>query len=124
MDQFKLFHDRVLTAQGEVDSVRNAINQALALGTPEGEEQALTLEASLDAAVANEKKWHDFYDKVISSAKTKNPLAQFVPVEGREIPAEGEAGGKIINRAGFDSLDPAAKEKFLKAGGKVTDEKE
>ena len=123
MDQFKLFHDRVLTAQGEVDSVRNAINQALALGTPEGEEQALTLEAMLDAAVANEKKWHDFYDKVIDSAKTKNPLARFVPVEGREIPDE-EKSEKVINRAGFDALDPAARTKFVNAGGKVTDEKE
>lgn len=118
MDQFKLFHDRVLTAQGEVESARNAISQALALGTPEGDEQALTLEATLDAAIANEKKWHAFYDKVVASARTKNPLDAFVPLESRNIP-DGEKPKGKMTLSEYKAMTPKARLAFAKGGGKI-----
>lgn len=120
MDKFKILHDRVLTAQAQVETVRTAINEALALGTPEGEEQALALETSLDQATAEEAKWHALYDKVVTSSKTTNPLTAFVPLEAKDIPEENSKGN-TMTRADWSALNYADREKFIKAGGTLVD---
>lgn len=125
MSDLKLLYDRVLTAQGKVETVKNQINDALALGTPENEEQALGMESTLDEAITEESKWHALYDKAVNATKNAGTLKHFVPAIAEEIPAEGDpTEGKIKSRADFDALNYVAREEFIKAGGKVTDDKE
>ena len=122
MSDIKTLYDKVLTAQADIETVRNQINDALALGTPEGDEGALALEPKLDESIANEKKWHALYDKLASANESKGTLKHFIPVQAEDIPAEGETQDpKVINRAEFDKLDVSAKNAFVRGGGKVTD---
>lgn len=122
MSDLKNLYDKVLTAQAEIETVKNEINDALALGTPEGDEQALALEMKLDESIAAEKKWHALYDKLASANQSKNTLRNFIPVQSEDIPVEGETQDpKVINRAEFDNLDVVAKNAFVRGGGKVTD---
>ena len=118
MSDLKLLQDRVLKAQADLAEVKNQIFAALALGTPEGDEQALELEAKHDEAVASEKRWHDFYDKTVAEAR--NVLEKFVPVQPQDIPVDGE-NPKAMKRAEFNNLTPADRMKFIRNGGKLED---
>ena len=113
----KSFYDRVLTAQANIEMVKNQIADALALKTPEGDEQALALEPTLDAAVADEAKWHAFYDKLVDSSKGQNALGKFIPLTSQEINEEPATGKKIMKRAEFDNLAPRDRMAFSKSGG-------
>jgi hypothetical protein len=125
MSDLKNLYDRVLTAQADIEGVKNEINDALALGTPEGEEQALALELKLDETIANEAKWLSLYNKLSSANENSGKLKNFLHVSVEEIPVEDEEKTKgIINRAEFDALNAAEKDDFVRAGGKVTDNKE
>lgn len=125
MSDLKLLYDRVLTAQAKVEAVKNQITDALALGTPEGEEQALGMESTLDEAITEETKWHALYDKAVNASKDAGTLKHFVPAIAESIPAEGEVDdGKIVSREEFNALNTTAREKFINAGGTVVDHKE
>lgn len=117
----KNFYDRVTTAQGAIETVKNQIADALALGTPEGDEQALALEAKLDTAIADEAKWHAFYNKLVDSSKGQNALEKFIPLTRTEMPDEPEepTGQKSMTFAAFQELAPQARMAFVKSGGKI-----
>lgn len=117
----KNFYDRVITAQAAIETVKNQIADALALGTPEGEEQALALEATLDTAIADEAKWHAFYNKLVDSSKGQNALGKFIPLTSQEIEEEPKDEKKTMKRVDWNALDPVARGQFITAGGKLED---
>ena len=121
MSDMKTLYDRVLTAQANIEIVKNQINVALALGTPEGDTQALEMDSALDTAVAEEQKWHAFYDKLAGAQGTTNTAKKFVPIEAEEIPADDEKQPKTMKRADWNALAPVARAQFVTAGGKVED---
>ena len=123
MSDMKTLYDRVLTAQANIENVKNQINVALALGTPEGDTQALEMESALDTAIAEEQRWHAFYDKLAGAQSETNTAKKFVPIEAEDIPAEDANPKGTMTRAEFQNLNPAARVDFLRSGGKVIDEK-
>lgn len=123
MSDLKQLYDRVTTAQATIETVKNQIADALALGTPEGDEQALALESTLDSSIADEAKWHAFYDKLVNSSKGQNALQKFIPLTQTEIPVEDEDNTKVkaMNRADFEKMAPIARMDFIRGGGQITD---
>jgi len=119
MSDIKNLYDKVLNAQAEIETVKNQINDALALGTPEGDEQALTLEATLDAAIVNEAKWHGLYDKLATANESKGTLKNFIPVQEEDIPDGEPEDLKVMNRADFEKLDPQKRKEFVRGGGRI-----
>lgn len=120
MSDLKNLYDRVLNAQADVEKVKNQINEALALGTPEGDDQALALEATLDEATAEATKWLALYDKVSKPQKGAD-LTKFVPVSETPTEPDGEKSKGTIKRSEFQSLKPRDRMKFVKGGGMIED---
>lgn len=120
MTDLKPIYDRVLSAQAKVDEIVNSINAAMALGTPEGDEQALALESTLDEAKANADKMKSFYDKVIETAKTNNPIKNFVPITETQ-PDPEEKKQNVVKRSEFELMGQMERAGFVKGGGKIED---
>lgn len=118
MSDLKPMYDRVLTAQSEVGKIRNQMVAALALGTTEGEDHALALEATLDAAIAEETKWSNLYNKLVSAEKTTNVLQNFVPANASE---PQEPGKKTMKRTEWKALNHQDRRSFITAGGLLED---
>lgn len=122
MSDLKPIYDRVLTAQGKVESVRNQIADAFALNTKEGDEQALALESTLDEAIAEEARFRALYDKAVNANKNAGTLKHFVPALAEEIPADGDVSkGKTMKRAEWQALASDERRKFIYSGGVLED---
>lgn len=117
---FKPFYDRVQTAQAKKQSILNAMNTALQLGTPEGDETAAEMEAQLDAAISEEEKAVALYNKVVAAAKGPNVNEKFVPAS--ETPADPEEEGvnpKEMTFSEYQALQPRERLAFAKSGGQI-----
>lgn len=120
MSDLKTLYDRVITAQANIETVKNQIADALALGTPEGEDQALALESALDQAVADEAKWRAFYNKLVNASQGSEALKKFIPLTSTEVPADDEAqepDKRVMTFNDFQKLTPVAQMTFVKSGG-------
>jgi predicted transcriptional regulator of viral defense system len=116
----KPYYDKVLARQAEKQGVLTKIDAALALGTPEGEEQALAMQDELVAAMAAQEKAEGFYNTLQKASKTAtNPVTNFLPVDAREV-EEQEATPKVMKLNEFQSMSPKARLAFVNAGGTVT----
>lgn len=118
MSDFKATYDRVLQAQADRDVIMNEIETAMALGTPEGDENALTLQPKMDEA---QKKFVDLetmYNNMKSAATAPKVNAQFVPVSSTTPDAiQEEKGPKTLTLAAFNQLSPRERLAFAKSGG-------
>jgi hypothetical protein len=119
MSDAKNLYDRVLTAQAEIETVKNQINEALAQGTPEGDEQAFALESKLDESIANEARLVNLYTKMTSANDSKGRLKNFTPVQPEEIEDEDSPEPKVMPRVEFEKLNPVERKAFVKNGGSV-----
>lgn len=116
----KSFYDRVQTAQAKKQSILNAMNTALQLGTPEGDETAAGMEAQLDAAIADEEKAVALYTKAVNASKGPNVNEMFVPASDQ--PADPDAEKDEPKEMSFDAyqaLHPRDRIAFAKSGGKI-----
>lgn len=122
MTDLKPYYDRVLNAQAAVQAVVNQIDAAMKLGTKEGEDQALALEAQLDAATAAAESAQTFYNKLLNATKTSNVVQNFVPItDTQNDPDEQPEDVKVMKLSAYQALDPKARLAFAKAGGKLED---
>lgn len=122
MTDLKPYYDRVLNAQAAVQAVVNKIDAAMKLGTPEGEDQALALEAELDAATAAAESAQKFYNKLLNATKTSNVVQNFVPItETPNDPDADKKDDKVMKLSEFQALDPKVRLAFVQANGIVED---
>jgi hypothetical protein len=120
MTDLKPYYDNVLKAQANVQAVINQIDELMALGTPEGDEQAMALAPQLDEATAKAEKAENFYNKLRKASETSNVTRNFLPVSAEEIPDEEEKKPKgVMNRAEFEKLDARERKEFVLQGGRV-----
>ncbi len=120
MSDFKATYDRVLQAQADRDLIVNEIETAMSLGTPEGDEQALTLQASLDEAQEKVVKLETMYTNMQAIAKAGKINAQFVPVSSTTNEAtQEESKPNTLTLAAYNQLDPKERLAFAKRGGKL-----
>jgi hypothetical protein len=122
MTDLKPYYDRVLNAQAAVQAVVNKIDAAMKLGTPEGEDQALALEAELDAATVAAESAQKFYNKLLNATKTSNVVQNFVPItETPNDPDADKKDDKVMKLSEFQALDPKVRFAFIQANGVVED---
>lgn len=120
MTDLKPYYDRVLNAQAAVQAVVNQIDAAMKLGTKEGEDQALGLEAELDAATAAAESAQKFYNKLLNATKTSNVVQNFVPItDTQNDPDEKPEGVKVMSLAEYNALSPKDRLTFAESGGKL-----
>jgi hypothetical protein len=122
MSDFKATYDRVLQAQAERDVILNEIETAMALGTSEGDENALAAQPKLDAAQQKVVSMETLYTNMQNAAKASNIKAQFVPVSTTTTEAiQEEKGPKTLTLAAYNQLPPRERIVFAKGGGKIED---
>jgi hypothetical protein len=122
MSDFKALYDRALSAQANVQEILNQINTALQLGTEEGAEEALALEAKLDEATAKRDEAQKFYDKVKNAHQSNQVAVNFLPVSETPATPEEEKPAGVMKRNEFFALSTADREMFVKRGGKIEDQ--
>ncbi len=118
MSDFKATYDRVLQAQAERDVIVNEIETAMALGTPEGDENALAMQPKLDAAQKKVVDLEAMYTNMQAIAKAGKIAGQFVPVSNTtNEPIQEGKGPKVLNMADYNKLSPRERLEFAKSGG-------
>jgi hypothetical protein len=113
----KPYYDKVLSLQAETQGVVQKIENALSLGTAEGEETALSMQGELEAAIEKQEKAESFYNTLLAGSKTAtNPVMNFLPVEQTEIDKEAESP-KVMKRTDWDALPHNERAAFIQGGG-------
>ena len=120
MSELKGTYDRVLQAQAERDLIVNEIETAMALGTPEGDENALAMQPQLDVAQKKVVDLETLYTNMQAIAKAGKINAQFVPVSNTSNDAiQEEKEPKVLDLAAYNQLSPRERLAFAKSGGKI-----
>lgn len=124
MPNLKPYYDAALTADAEVKRVLNEMDTLFNDGTEDGKKKALELRPALDEAKNQAEQANQLYVSMRdASLVNDNAAALFTaPVDPAAQSDQHAEGAKVINRAGFKALDPAARMAFIKAGGKVVEE--
>jgi len=118
----KPYYDKVLSLQAKTQGVMAKIDDALKLGTAEGDEQALAMQGELEAALAEQEKAESFYNTLLKGSKTAtNPVKNFLPVEQTEIEEEEDKSPKVMKLPEFQALTPKERLAYVNAGGKIED---
>ena len=118
--ELKPYYDKVLSLQAKTQGIMAKIDDALKLGTAEGEEQALAMQGELEAALAEQEKAESFYATLLKGSKTAtNPVKNFLPVDQKEIEEEEDKSPKVMKLPDFQALSPRERIAYVKAGGKV-----
>ena len=122
MPNLKPYYDAALAADAEVKRVLNDMDVAFNEGTEEGKSKALELRPALDEAKAKAQQANELYISM-RDASLVNDKAASLFVHPADPGATGQQGAdpKVMNRAAFRELDPAAQMKFIKAGGQLED---
>lgn len=122
MPNLKPYYDAALAADAEVKRILNDMDVAFNDGTETGKEKALSLRPALDAAKQNAEGANQLYVSMRDAALVNDQLGSLFtspPDPAGDDQVADKA--KVINRAGFQALDPNARMAFIKAGGKVAD---
>ena len=120
MPDLKTYYDAAIAADTAHKAIVAQVDAAMALGTPEGDAQAIALNDALDQALATAKAKNRLYVSMRDSSLTgENIAANFTEAVD---PAASQGDKKIMPRAAFAALDPQAQMTFIKARGKVVDE--
>lgn len=115
----KVYFDRAKADSDEVTRLQNEVDTLFNNGTDEGIQSAIDLQPALEAAIKKANESNKLYLSMRDAANTSgNAAALFVSTP--EQPEEPEKD-KVVNRAAFFAMQPAAREAFLKSGGKVTE---
>lgn len=118
----KPYYDKAKAKTDAVQKIAGELNTAFNDGTDEGQEKAKSLRPSLEAAMAEADDANKTYITMRdASAKENGAASNFVPAPANQSQA---ADTKVISRAEFEALDAAARMKFVKSGGTVTDSAE
>lgn len=113
----KPYYDKVLSLQAETQGVMQKIDDALKLGTVEGDEAALAMKGELETAIDKQEKAESFYNTLLAGSKTAtNPVMNFLPVEQAETEEEAESP-TVMKRADWDALSPHERAAFIQNGG-------
>lgn len=118
----KPIFDAARTADDEVQHVLDEVGAALKEGTEEGNQKALDLRPTLEAAEKKAKEYNQLYISVRNAQQTSDAARKFIPVQNTE--AGGQRNGsqaKEMNRSDFEAMDSAAQMKFAQDGGIVID---
>lgn len=122
MTNLKSFYDAALAADAEVKRILNEMDVAFTEGTEEGKDKALALRPALDEAKSKAEDANRLYISVRDASLVSNQAAPlFVPPPD---PASNDPQGadpKVMNRAAFRALDPAAQMAYIKGGGRLED---
>jgi hypothetical protein len=121
MADLKLYLDQVTSAQANLETIKNQIDVALQLGTPEGAEQALAMESQLDEAIAKRDQAEQFYNKMVTAMKSSDLLKNFVPVSETPTTTEEPSMPNLVNLSAWNKMTPRERLAFAKAGGKLED---
>lgn len=114
--ELKTYFDAARAASDEVQRIMANMTEALALGTEEGEQQALEMRPTLDAARAKAEQANALYVSMRDAAQ----VVAAAPVGNLAAAAERNSTGKT--RAEFEAMTPAERMKYALAGGEVTEE--
>jgi hypothetical protein len=115
----KPYYDRVISLQANTQGILAKIDDALKLGTPEGETEALAMKEELETAMAEQEKVEGFYNTLLKASKTAtNPVKNFLPVAQSEIEDEATTP-KLMTVAEYQALAPKDRLAYVKAGGKL-----
>jgi len=111
-----------------VKRILNEMDVAFNDGTPEGKETALSLRPALDEAQKKAKDANELYASMRDASLVNDSMARLFTTppdpgqkehDGARAPSDAEP--KVIQRADFDALNPAARMTFMKSGGRVED---
>ncbi len=120
MIDLKPYFDAAQVADAEVMRIMDDMNTHFSDGTDEGKQAALDLRPALDVAKGKAADANQLYISMRDAAATSNSAArEFVPVSDSTSKAGDPT--KEMKRQEFEALDAAARVKFIKAGGVVTE---
>lgn len=121
--QLKPYYDAALGADTEVKRILNEMDTLFNDGTEEGKKKALELRPALDEAKSKAEQANQLYASMRdASLVNDNAAALFTPPADPAAQNDKGENPKVINRAGFTALDPAARMAFIKAGGTIVEE--
>lgn len=124
MPNLKTYYDAALAADAEVKRILNEMDAAFNDGTEEGKEKALKLRPALDEAKAKAEQANQLYASMRDASLVNDKMGALFtlpPDLANTDQADSSQSAKVINRAGLQALDPAARMAFIKAGGKVVE---
>ncbi|MCI0549894.1 MAG: hypothetical protein L0287_02965 [Anaerolineae bacterium] len=122
MTNLKTYYDAALAADAEVKRIMNEMDALFNDGTEDGKKKALELRPALDEAKLKAEQANQLYVSMRdASLVNDNAAALFTSPVDPAAQSDQEENSKVINRAGFKALTPAARLSFIKAGGTVVD---
>lgn len=125
MPNLKPYYDAALAADAEVKRILNEMDAAFNEGTDEGKEKALALRPTLDEAKIKAEEANKLYASMRDASLVNDSMAALftTPPDPAKDDHDGtsDASPKVIKRADFDALTPAARMTFMKSGGRVED---
>ena len=123
MPNLKSFYDAALAADAEVKRILANMEAYFNDGTEDGKTKALELRPALDEAKIKAEQANTLYISV-RDASLVNDSAAALFTSPADPAAQHDQGGdsdKVMNRAAFRSLSPAAQMEFSKAGGTLVE---
>jgi len=122
MQNLKPYYDAALAADTEVKRIAQEIDTHFSDGTEDGKKKALELRPALDEAKSKAEQANQLYISMRdASLVDDNAAALFTPPADPAAQSDKGEDPKVISRTAFDALNPAARSKFINAGGKVQD---
>jgi hypothetical protein len=121
MPNLKPYYDAALAADAEVKRILNEMDTLFNDGTEDGKTKALALRPALDEAKSQAEQANTLYISMRdASLVNDNAAALFTsPADPAATNDPKGEGSKVMNRAAFRALDPAARMSFIKANGIV-----
>lgn len=121
MIDLKLYYDKVVEAEAEVQRVANDLDVLFREGTDESQAAALAKRPELEAAQARLVEATSLYESMQNANRPNDIAKNFVPVSTTQTePAEGSQP-TVIKRAAYDALSLVDRALFIKSGGTVED---
>jgi hypothetical protein len=115
-------YDAARAASDKVQGILTEMQAAFDLGTEEGKQKALTLRPELDKAKAEADSANQLYISMRdASSGMDNAAKLFAPAGNGPQAGTGGTEAKEMTRKAFEDLDPSARMKFFKGGGKIVD---
>jgi hypothetical protein len=122
MPNLKPYYDAALSADTEVKRILNEMDTLFNAGTEEGKKKALELRPALDEAKIKAEQANSLYVSMRdASLVNDNAAALFSSPADPAAPDQQGGDSKVMNRAAFRALEPAARMSFTKSGGKIVD---
>ena len=121
MIDLKLYYDKVIETEAEVQRVASEIDVLFREGTNESQAAALAKKPELDAAQAKHSAALEMYESMQLTNRPNDIAKNFVPVSTVAAEASESSQQTVIKRAAYDALSLVDRALFIKSGGTVED---